>query len=990
MNHFVSKKYTWLIAAVSFSLPLPVAAQPAAKQASEINNIATGSNLLYAQPETQKSKKSEPKRPKKPESAKGQAKAKHKYPSATEIDWQQKRIRPEKVDRAPKYPEKGLDEMQFPPPAELTSNAVSSFYGGLALLGEALKSMILPKAAHAIEDPAVVVDGDLSEWAIKDRLNIPANLPPYLAEGNAIYGKFVGGSEPAYVVAVRSTGAPIASNTTLWLNTDQNALTGYRIWGSYGGAEYFVNVYSDLSVHLYNAQFGWVSSLQYAYSSDGQSLEVSIPLDRLEGVAPYSSLDLLGDINDNVFLFPEDYWSGAQYTILGQPFDYPPRTDFTRKVGIVYSETNRSNFYSDKAYSQLFMALQNQAMMAGVAFEFIEESELRDLKNLVNLDALLFTYFAHVPDDSRDEIYDNLYKAVYHYGIGIVAADNWLTNNGNGESIPGDAYRFMKQLLGIGRVDGVGPVDIQVHAGDVEHFVMQGYMAGQNIVNYSPNWFSYFEPVPGQAVAELATQTIYGEMAGVYPAVLATETGGRNVHFSNLGFLGDTNLVWKSLQWVIFGAENTAGLKLTRNESLLISRNDMDQAQEIDEVQTVHVPLLSMLEAWKDDFNFVGSFYIDIGNAPRSGQWTDWNVSGPLFQSYIQLGNEIGTHSYTHPHETDLLSSDAIEFEFNQSMNLIQTHLGETWRGNAIRGGAVPGMPESFDTSNEIIAHLDYLSGGYAGKGAGYPNAFGYITPQSEKVYLSPNMSFDFTMIEFGVPMGYPPVPTPLSSLEAEQFWKDEMLTLSDNASSPIIHWPWHDYGPTMSDPDNGHLYSRQMFENFIAYAFNMGSEFVTAADATQRIKAFKESSLVVDAEAGQVIAAVDTLDGGKFSLEIRTVENKIIDSVENWYAYSDSKVFLDRDGGTYRVSLSSNNNPFPPTHITALPMRADLIELVGNGSNLDFKFIGEGWVFVTLSGSPADFLVEGADAVQLISGNDIAIFFDSYATHNVSVTRVE
>ena len=443
--------------------------------------------------------------------------------------------------------------------------------------------------------------------------------------------------------------------------------------------------------------------------------------------------------------------------------------------------------------------------MAGIPFDLISEDQLTDIANVVNYDALIFPFFGYIPSAIQDAVHDTLYKAVYDYGIGFIVADDWMTNDETGATIAGDAYRHMKQLMGIGRVDGQGPVELSLTAVNSDHPAIEGYTDNELILHYDENWYSYYDGVPGQPVTALVNQTVTGSAPGTYSAVLASETGSRHVHFASLGAMGDTNLVWRALQWVVYGEEAAVGLKLGRNESLFISRNDMDQAQQNDQVAYVHVPLLQLIENWKSRYNFVGSYYIDIGNDPAGGQWTDWNVSAPLFQDYIALGNEIGTHSWTHPHVTDSLTGPEIEFEFNQSMNEISTQLGPTWRSQYIRGGAVPGMPESSATALEISQYLQYLSGGYSGIGAGYRSAFGYLTPDSNNVYFSPNMFFDFTLIGFGVPMGNPPVAIPLTAEEAELFWQDQYAGLKAHASQPIIHWPWHDYGPTTeADPVTG------------------------------------------------------------------------------------------------------------------------------------------------------------------------------------------
>ena len=429
------------------------------------------------------------------------------------------------------------------------------------------------------------------------------------------------------------------------------------------------------------------------------------------------------------------------------------------------------------------------------------------------------------------------------------------------------------------------------------------------------------------------------------------------------------------------------GLKLGRNDSLFVSRNDMDQAQEHAQVPPVHVPLLELIQDWKNRYNFVGSYYIDIGNDPANGQWTDWNVSVPLFQAYVTLGNEIGTHSWTHPHVTDLLSVDEIEFEFNQSMNEIITQLGPTWEDRQIRGGAVPGMPESTATGREIGQYLDYLSGGYSGIGAGYRSAFGYLTPDSNKPYFSPNMFFDFTLIGFGVPMGNPPVAVPLTAEEAEVFWRDQYAELKAHASQPIIHWPWHDYGPTTeADPVTGSGYTVEMFENTIAMAFTDNAEFVTAADAAQRIDTFRDARLDVGQNGPFIDAIVEGTGLGKFSLIVEKPQEQVITQVDDWYAYSKDRVFLDDDGGTFAIQVGTSVEPV--SHITALPMRAKLLSLSGDGTNLKFSFEGEGEVVVALSSIPSDFLILGADSVTQRGGSEIGLNFHAFGMHTVSIVR--
>jgi hypothetical protein len=97
--------------------------------------------------------------------------------------------------------------------------------------------------------------------------------------------------------------------------------------------------------------------------------------------------------------------------------------------------------------------------------------------------------------------------------------------------------------------------------------------------------------------------------------------------------MGDNNLLWQAIDYAVNGSGVTAGLQLSRNTSIVASRTDMDQAQELFDVnpannaQGIYDKLLPILQQWKAQYNFVGSYYIDIGNNPALDQGTEWAVS---------------------------------------------------------------------------------------------------------------------------------------------------------------------------------------------------------------------------------------------------------------------------------------------------------------------------------------------------------------------------
>ncbi|MBD2206335.1 polysaccharide deacetylase [Calothrix sp. FACHB-1219] len=841
----------------------------------------------------------------------------------------------------------------------------------------------------------ITLDGNLSDWTAKDRLDF---LPGTGVQGFEIYGKYTG---DAYVFALKADNLAIGANTTLWLNTDRNSTTGYQIFGTSGGAEYNVNFAADGLPYLYTGAAGEnsIRPLDYGFSSDQKIVEFAVPGSNL-GTSVPQAIDILGDINNTAFI-PGDY-ATQKYTVYGAQ-NLPTRTDLSKKVGIVFSATTAKQFFSETAYHQLFLSMQSQAMQAGIPFDILTEDDLTDINKVVNYDSLIFPYFANVPLAKLDAIQETLTKAVYQYNIGLITAGNFLTNDENGNALPGNSYTRMEQLLNLKRTGGsTTPVNGVLNAEITTHPVMQGYNPDEVIRNYNNITYDTYgdvDPNDNKTPIVLADFLVNGQKDN---AVLATETGGRNVHFSTPGFMADNNLLWKALQWAVLDEKPKVALNMSRDASIFISRNDMDQSQEADDVNPngntpgVYDKLLPILEQWKNDYNFVGSYYINVGNNPANGQFTDWTVSKPYYDRMLALQNEIGTHSYTHPEDTNQSTykennasapvsptltnaqyATKLEFEFNQSQLVIEQQLGIT-----VTGAAIPGAPEGIGVSKELQKYLSYVSGGYASVGAGYPNAFGFLFPENKDyVYLAPNMSFDFSLVQF----------RQLTPQQAEAEWLKEYTGLTNRAAQAIIHFPWHDYGPTVWDTDptdnSGSPYTQAMFTNFIARAYNDNTEFITAEELSQRIRTFEKSQLTLDYPSANTITATvaGVTDVGAFGLNIDPTQT--IKSVNGWYAYDKDTVFLPRNGGQFTINLGTTQDDV--TRIIDLPMRAELTSVVGNGTDLEFSFFGEGKVVLDIKNPGAlSVVTEGASSTTR-NGEIVEMTFNGLAQHTGRVRLV-
>ena len=836
-----------------------------------------------------------------------------------------------------------------------------------------------------------LIDGSLSEWDSSDRLDLPGTG----ATGYRLYGTIETtgtgtAATPSYVFALQAPVA-IGANTTFWLNTDRNGTTGLQSSPDSGtGAEYYVEFSSQIvdgkavvQPFLWDAAGVYQGPIaNYAYGPDGKTLEFSLPATSVKTTG--GSIDVKVDVNDNAFL--PGVFANAPFTVNAPAAPAPAHT---LKVGIVYSATTAAHYFGtadptvgQTAYGQLFMAAQNQATAAGVPFDVLSEADLKDLTKISGYDALVFPSFRNVNTTDLQAIQDTLTQAVYKYHVGLITAGDFMTNDQNGTPLAGDPYTRMKTLLDLQRDGGTTTAGGDKVAVAATGTGFDGYAAGEAVRTYDKMSSSWYASADGVAPTVIATQTVNAE-AAAHEAVLGTVTGGKNVHFANESLLGDNNMLQHAIDYVVDPASGPViKLHMSRDPSIVASRTDMDQAKETADVNGgIYTQLQAILDKWKADYNFVGSYYIDIGAGGDSGQ-TNWSVSKPIYQHLLDAGNEIGSHSITHPEDTNKLNAAQIQTEFQGSKMAIETNLGIK-----VDGAAVPGMPELIQTSKLIEQYYSYITGGATLVGAGYPGAIGHLTPDDSKVYIAPNMSFDFTLVGFDK----------MTAAQASEQWAKEWTTNTSHSDLPVVVWPWHDYGPTdwKTDGTAEPGYNLAMFTDFIATASKAGAEFVTLSDLAQRVSAFDASSLHygVDAAAQLVTATVGTADAGKFALDVSDMgTGGKIKNVAGYYAYDDNSVFVDKDGGTFAIALGTTADDV--THLTKIADRAELVSVAGDGTNLTFTVVGEGTYAVDLK-NPAGKTVAVSsaamgDLTSSLNGDQLTVTLTGLGSHTISVAMTD
>lgn len=952
---------------------------------------------------------------------------------------------------------------------------------------------------------SITLDGSFSDWTAANSVATPGNTVP----GYDIFGALV--NDPAtaakyFVIGINGAagGVPFANFTNIYLNTDQSTATGYNLsWAPNAvGAEYFVqlnNTSGTMQAYLYATSSSGTATLlnggapiPLGISSDGKGLEIAISqalLTPAGGTAP----QVVGfDVLNGGTGLPTAFANQPQYTIT-DPASLAAVDHSVKKIAIVWSDTTFKNYFSlpgvansdaqKTAYADLFMAVQHQAQAAGVSFDVLTEADLTNVAKMAQYSAIVFPNMEYVQASQATAIQSALHHVVYDYHVPIITSGNFMTTTEAGVSL---GYGAMQDLLNLTHnpaANGFGSGQYYVTPDATalanHNQVVSGYASGQHIGGasglfatdtpgyYNTGWDSYVGFTSAAAATTVANINLGGP-ATVNPAQLAgvveTTTGGTNVHFATAGIMADSNILQHAMQAAVFGNGPALTLDMTRSAGLVAARIDMDQSQFRSDVSPVDannnpVPgiydsLIPILQSWKSQYNFVGSFFINVGDQPNAAdpQTTNWAVSNAYYKAILAMGSEIGSHSMTHlinpppggapildangnvliangnTENTNTLTTSGglngnpnwtFAYEFGQSNAAINTGIGIT-----VAGAAVPGMPETIATSQNILPYYlsangltGYVSGGWTGVGSGYPNAFGYMTPANMpgangaggSIYLAPNMTFDFTELEFQK--------KPLQ--QALQDWITQFQELSSNSATPTLIWPFHDYGATAWSFDGTPSpYSTAMFTAFIAYASGYdvtfdasgnpvissapvrpGYEFVTAEDLASRIAAqqrvvIKETPSATDPNVISVSVTPGVVgdDLGKMALNVTNgsaaapVIHDTGSGTAGWYAYNSTSLFVAKTGigsAAAPVVVTLGATQADVTHVDALPMRADLLSVSGDGSSVQFAIAGDGAVGVHVKTPGANVIsIQGAPVVNgapvaTLTGNELSLLFN-------------
>ena len=254
-----------------------------------------------------------------------------------------------------------------------------------------------------------------------------------------------------------------------------------------------------------------------------------------------------------------------------------------------------------------------------------------------------------------------LTSAVYNYHIGIITSGDFLTNDQTGAPLAGNPYANMETLLGLNRVGGGNSGDVTVTANDVNNPIMKSYTAGQVIQTYSGVGYNDYEAVGNDAKRRSGQPERRPVSA---QRTRCHRDHGRRHHQRAFRHPGSAGRQQSAVErHPERGARHHAGCRAAHvphgghrgrahgHGPGADSRGCVAGRAGGPGIYDQLIPILTAVEA---QYDFVGSYYVDIGDNPNPTDpnvdptTTDWTKSLPYYKPIQALGGEIGTHSY-HP-----------------------------------------------------------------------------------------------------------------------------------------------------------------------------------------------------------------------------------------------------------------------------------------------------------------------------------------------------
>jgi len=328
-----------------------------------------------------------------------------------------------------------------------------------------------------------------------------------------------------------------------------------------------------------------------------------------------------------------------------------------KPIGLVYSNLSNEK-YSLEILSWNFLSIQPHIFSAGIPYEILEVSELLDYSKMKNYSCLIFVNSRYIRSEIRNQLIVNLMRYLNEGGsllgfrwVGVVDENEYYNMS------------LIEKVFNIHIIsDGPWEANYTITYGNLTQ-VNRGKKEGDPILNVT-NWGYDFVGFFNYTYPHYVVSWILDDGVKT-PAILASEIGKGRVATVTFDpyhpFVDNTPIVVYLIRWLVFGDKTQGFLLLSPGRVMPILALDADLTA------IYSVANLSIRRALNLSRTLGLKFTWAFVTGPFNGI-PDWEVLKPLIDEINSTGNEVASHSRTHPTWADYENdTDRVIYELKGS-----------------------------------------------------------------------------------------------------------------------------------------------------------------------------------------------------------------------------------------------------------------------------------------------------------------------------------
>ena len=310
-----------------------------------------------------------------------------------------------------------------------------------------------------------------------------------------------------------------------------------------------------------------------------------------------------------------------------------------KPVALVYSKLQLSRMLINETAWTLF-SLEDLVTITGVPYKVHPVDEFINM-NFDNFSVIILFNTLHI----NNSLFDSFY----------VKLQTYLKEGGNIISIDFPPLMNETEAYNETYLNEIFNAKYATYLDNISYDILPGDLPTLNL-SYGPTdivW-SYKKRVDLNSLevynTSLNTYTIaaakYNEQ--LYDLAIATDFGyGKTAIFaapSYYEWIDQTMLLTRTIQWCIFGEQPPVSFLISPGNLTYMFTVDAD----LSSIPSITIPAVNRLLNYSLDYRFPFSWGIVTGPHPP-GFVPNWTILNPYYKRIVELGNELASHSRTHP-----------------------------------------------------------------------------------------------------------------------------------------------------------------------------------------------------------------------------------------------------------------------------------------------------------------------------------------------------